>query len=124
TSPAPPLTWWGTQWARNNVLSGGAAPDALQGWGGTSRPHTTARLPSPGGQAPRCPPANNVLSARKQRPLIGRLYYNIGCVPAITGEEPQGPGPPRLSAKRDGRSSTTTWLRRGSSSARLVRSRP
>jgi hypothetical protein len=35
TSPAPTVTWWGAQWARNNVLSGSAAPDAMKGFAGS-----------------------------------------------------------------------------------------
>jgi hypothetical protein len=45
TSPAPPVTWWGAQWANNNILSGGAAPDAMKGFAG--RPGSTP--PSCGG---------------------------------------------------------------------------
>jgi hypothetical protein len=45
TSPAPPVTWWGAQWAHNNNLSGGAAPDAMKGFAG--RPGSTP--PSCGG---------------------------------------------------------------------------
>jgi hypothetical protein len=45
TAPAPPVTWWGAQWARTNVLSGGAAPDAMKGFAG--RP--SAMPPARGG---------------------------------------------------------------------------
>jgi hypothetical protein len=37
TSPAPPVTWWGAQWAGNNVLSGSTAPDAMKGFAGSLR---------------------------------------------------------------------------------------
>src|SRR5207244_944191 len=35
TSPTPTVNWWGAQWARNNVLSGGAAPNAMKGFAAT-----------------------------------------------------------------------------------------
>jgi Integrin beta chain VWA domain len=35
TSPAPTVTWWGAQWARNNALSGSVAPDAMKGFAGS-----------------------------------------------------------------------------------------
>jgi hypothetical protein len=35
SSPDPTVTWWGAQWAKNNVLSGGAAPNAMKGFAGS-----------------------------------------------------------------------------------------
>ena len=33
--PSTSVAWWGAQWAKGNTLSGGAAPSAFKGFGGT-----------------------------------------------------------------------------------------
>lgn len=99
--PAASVEFWGAQWAKDNVVSGGMAPDSFKGWAVTVVPTspcggTFTTAPGDSSDPPADVPAGSVIDVlvtddvTKDGPVISGTYVDVHAVQVDPG---YGPAP-------------------------------